>query len=324
MGQIIGYIISSIIVSIISFVGLGGIVLGVLVDMKGLGEQLIALAIIITTIMELLSFIGTIFLGSDFSIKNILENIKAKLKKSEKKSKNNSNNENSKMKVRYIIELVLLLGIAIYSVINPTHSTVTKVIYNGFFIKLFSNLLIPLIIINIINSIIDEFMGFFSSILSSIGLLIASFVIGLSVSSAMLFVASVWYPDIETTIKGSWFIYDNPNFNEIRGKDFDATEYLKSEFQKLNENSRQTANCDYNEETCMQNIKRQIYSAVSVKNTSIRTYGYKYISRVEIDTNTDILCISDLKTTYRSFFKINYKDYSFEETTIDEYLKYEK
>lgn len=324
MGQIIGYIISSIIVSIISFVGLGGIVLGVLVDMKGLGEQLIALAIIITTIAELLSLIGTIFLGSDFSIKNILENIKSKFKKSEKKVKNDSDNKHIKMKVRYIIEIVLLLVIAIYSVINPTHSTVTKVIYNGFFIKLLSNLLIPLIIINMINLIIDDFMGFFSSIFSSIGLLIASFIIGLSISSAMLFVSSVWYPDIETTIKESWFIYDNPNFNEIRGENFDATEYLKSEFQKLNENYRQSSNCDYNEETCMQNIKRQIMSAVSIKNASIRTYGYKYISKVEIDTNTDILCISDLKTKYRSFFKINYKDYSFEETTRDEYIKYEK
>ena len=77
----------NIIASIISFVGLGGIVLGVLVDMNGLGEHLIDLAIIITTIAELLSLIRTIFLGSDFSIKNILENIKLKFKKFEKKLK---------------------------------------------------------------------------------------------------------------------------------------------------------------------------------------------------------------------------------------------
>ena len=116
MGQIIGYIISCIIASIISFVGLGGIVLGVLVEMKGLGSQLAALTIVIASIVELSIFLGEVFLGSNISIKDLFENMKSHFSKKKLKENKKANEDHKKIKFLYIVELVILLAIVVISV----------------------------------------------------------------------------------------------------------------------------------------------------------------------------------------------------------------
>lgn len=332
MGHIIGYIISSIIASVISGFLLIGIPFGILLEMKGLGDYMYALTIVLATVVELFWFLMTSIIGGgfDFSIKGIFNFIKSIFKK----NKINEVKKDKKIfttsdRIRYIIEYIILIAIAIYSVIFPQHSSIAKVIYNGTIIKILSSLFLPLIIINIINEII-EFWGLekkISSIFSSIGIQLMSavgaIVLGFIVSTGMLLVASVWYTDIEDSIRKSWFIYDNPNFDEIRkDESFNATDYLKSEYQKLVENYKATANCDYNEEKCMDNIKLEIVRAVDTRNADIRTYGYMYKSKIKVDANTDVLCITDMKTRHNLFYKINYNVFSFEEITMDEYNSY--
>lgn len=320
MGQIIGYIISCIIASIISFVGLGGIVLGVLVEMKGLGSQLAALTIVIASIVELSIFLGEVFLGSNISIKDLFENIKSHFSKKKLKENKKANEDHKKIKFLYIVELVILLAIVVYSIIVPTHSRIANVIYNGFFIKAFSNLLIPLFIMITINAFVDNILGFFSSIFSSIGTLLISLMLGLTVSSAMIFVASVWYPDIETSIKKNWFIYDNANFDSIRGKDFDTTAFLKTEIKKIVDYAFENADCDYSDEVCMKRIKtNMINSNLYSKNISIRNYGYVVAQNIEIDVYNEALSIRDLKDTHLIYYKISYKEFSFDEISEDEY-----
>lgn len=326
MGHIIGYIISSIIASIISGVLLIGIPFGVLLEMKGLGTYMYALTIIIASLFELIYFLFLMFMNGDveISVKNFVKTIKSFFKKEKKnngiKETNAQKNIASKEKIFCIVESIILAAIAIYSVINPQHSSVTNVIYNGLIIKVLAGIFIPLIIINIINQIALEHDGIFSGLGIQFNVALISIVLGFIIATGMLFVASVWYTDIEATIKKSWFVYDNPNFDEIRGDaSFNADEYLKSEYQKLDDKYKQSMTCDINEEQCMKELKLKIVREVDNRGAEIRNYGYMYKSRIEVDTNTDVLCITDMKTTRNLFYKINYRDFSFDVITIDEY-----
>ena len=331
MGHIIAYIISSIIASWISGFLLLGIPVGVLLEMKGLGDYMYALTVVLASLFSLIWFIITASISGDvdLSIKGIFSKIKSLFKKDKnKEEKKNAKEEikNNSSKLRYIIEGVIIIAIAIYSIIFPQHSSIAKVIYNGTIIKALSSIFLPLVIINIINEIID--LGGFSSILSSIGtqlgMALAFLVIGFIISTGMLFTASVFYKDIETSIRKEWFIYDNPNFDEIRGKDFDATKYLEKEYKDLTEKVTETLKCDTTEEACMDKIKLEVVRALDHKNGVIRNYGYMYKSKIKVDANVDVLCITDMKTRNNLFYEINYKDFSFKEITIDDYNKYAK
>ena len=329
MLHVIGYIISAAIASVISGALLIGIPFGVLLEMKGLGTYLYALTIIIASLFELIYFLFLIFTSGDieFSIKGLFEKIKSFIKKDKKantkKVKNTKENKTSKYKIIYIVESIILIVIAAYCVINPQHSSVTNVIYNGLFIKILAGIIMPLIIINTINQIIVEHDGIFSGLGMQFNVALGSFVFGFVIATGMLFVSSIWYQDIDTTIRKSWFIYDNSNFDEIRKSEtFNANDYLKEQYQKLDDKYKQSSNCDINEENCMKELKLSIVREVDNRNAEMRTYGYMYKSRIEVDTNTDVLCITDMKTTHNLFYKINYKDFSFEEITIDEYNSY--
>ena len=330
MGHIIGYIISSIIASIISGVLLIGIPFGVLLEMKGLGDYMYALTIILASLMELIWFLFLLFVGGDFhfSLKDIIKKIKSFFKKEKetnknKEKKNNQETITSRERFFYIVEGIILIAIAIYVVINPQHSSISNLIYNGLIIKILAGIFIPLIIINTINLIALEGDGFFSGIGTQISTILLSIVLGFIITTGMLFVASVWYPDIEQTIRKSWFIYDNPNFDKIRNNDsFNATEYLKNEYQKLIDTYKQNSTCDLNEEHCMKEFKLKIIRELDTRNASIRTYGYKYHKRIEVDKDNDVVCITDMKTTHNLFYRINYMNFNFEEITMDEYNSY--
>ena len=328
MGQIIGYIFASIIASIISGALLIGIPFGVLLEMKNLGTYLYALTIVIASFFELGWFLFMMFISGDvkFNIKDIPKYIKSIFKKEKNRSNNSKKTDKvktSKEKTINIVEEIILIAIAVYSVINPQHSTVTNVIYNGLVIKILAGIFIPLIIINTINQIIMDGDGFFSGIGVQFSTLLGSVVFGFVISTGMLFVASIYYPDIETSIKKEWFIYDNPNFDEIRSSDtFNVNEYLKKEYKKLTEKYLESAKCDVNEENCMNEVKLKIVREIDNRNASIRTYGYMYKSKLKVDINTDVLCITDMKTTHNLFYQINYKDFSFKEITMDEYNSY--
>ncbi|MBR2708080.1 MAG: hypothetical protein IKE90_01440 [Bacilli bacterium] len=327
MGHIIGYIIASIVATVISGFLLLGIPFGVLLEMKGLGDYMYALTIIIASVFELGWLILTLSMGGNvsFSPKKFFTALKSFIKREKKetnKGKNVNKEASSKVSVLLIVEAILLLAIAIYSVMNPMHSSFANIIYNGTITKILAGIFIPLIIINIINMIVDMGGGFgsiFTSLGSQLGGAFMAIVFGFIISTGMLFVASVWYTDIETTIKKTWFVYDNSNFNEIRGTNFNADEYLKTEYQKLNDKYKQSMTCNINEENCMKELKLSIVREIDNRNAEIRNYGYMYKSRIEVDTNTDVLCITDMKTTHNLFYKINYRDFSFDVITLDEY-----
>lgn len=328
MLHIISYIISSVIASVVSCALLIGIPFGVLLEMKGLGTYMYALTIVIASVFELIYFLFLMFTSGDveFSIKGLFQKIKSLFKKEKKninkKDKNVKENKTSRDKIIYIVESIILIVIAVYCVINPQHSSVTNVIYNGLFVKILAGIIMPLIIINTVNQIILEHDGLFAGLGTQFNLALASFVFGFVIATGMLFTASIWYQDIETNIKKSWFIYDNPNFDEIRGADFNSDEYIKSEYQKLDDKYKQSMTCNINEEQCMKELKLSIVREVDNRNAEIRNYGYMYKSRIEVDTNTDVLCITDMKTTHNLFYRINYRDFSFDVITIDEYNSY--
>lgn len=329
MGTIIAYIISSIIASIISGFLLLGIPVGILLEMKGLGDYMIALTIVLASCISLIWFILTATMsgGFDFSLKGIFNFVKSIFKK-DKTIHSTSNKKvlKNKDKIRYIIEIVILLVIAIYSVIVPQHSSIANVIYNGIIVKALSGIFIPLLIINIINEVIElgGISFIFSSLGTQIGLAIGFITIGFMISTGMLISASLSYPSIEKSIRKSWFVYDNPNFDKIRGDNFDATDYLRSKYQELSEKAKQTSSCNYNEEDCMNELKLRIVRTVDNRNAEIRNYGYMYKSKIKVDANSDVLCITDMKTRHNLFYKINYNVFSFEEITIDEYNSYAK
>lgn len=326
MGHIIGYIVASFFATIISGFVLLGIPCGIILEMKGLGTYMYAITIMLAALFQLLWFIFFIFIEGSFkfNIKDIPKMIKSifKKEKTETKKRDPRRHRTNRDQRIYIVEGLILIAIAVYSVINPQHSMVSNFIYNGTFIKILGGIFLPLIIINLINQIILEGNGFFSAVGTEFAGVLGSLVFGFIISTGMLFVASVWYPDIESTIKKSWFVYDNPNFDSIRGENFDETEYLKNEYKVLDEKYKESSDCDYNEESCMNEIKLKIVREVDNRNATIRNYGYSYKSKVKIDAYTDALCITDRKTLYNLFYKINYKDFAFEEITIDEYNDY--
>ena len=82
----------------------------------------------------------------------------------------------------------------------------------------------------------------------------------------------------------------------------------------------ENADCDYSDEVCMKRIKtNMINSNLYSKNISIRNYGYVVAQNIEIDVYNEALSIRDLKDTHLIYYKISYKEFSFDEISEDEY-----
>ena len=99
-------------------------------------------------------------------------------------------------------------------------------------------------------------------------------------------------------------------------------EDLKEEYNKLDNKYKESSTCDYNEEKCMKELKLKIVRELDNKYATIRTYGYKYQSRIEVDANKDVVCITDMKTKHNLFYQINYNEFAFDEISIDDYNSY--
>lgn len=319
MLHIIAYIISSLVCTILSTLVFLGIFTSIFIEMKGLGDYMYALIAVILGIIELVWFIGANSLDMDLksNLKNLFASLKSPTKKESSKQKD-SKSLKTKHSLFFYLETIILIAIAVYSVIFPQHSFFFNIIYNNFFVQILTGLLFPLIIINTLNLIVEK-EGIIESLKNSALVIVVGSLFALIISSSMLLVAEVWYKDIAEDIKSSWFIYDNNRYDELRkSPEFkDEETYLKNYYEKILQEVISKSTCDINEPNCLDKIKTSMTTI-----QGIEEYGYKYSKKVIIDDNSDFLCLIDLKTKKYIFYKINYQDFAFEKSTIDEYNSY--
>lgn len=289
----------------------------ILLEMKGLGSYVYALIIIVASIVELIKFISYIFCESNIKLnpKDLFKMIKSIFNKKSKETKTFVNKTKNKSLTINTIEIIIIIGFVIYAIFVPTHSLLASLIYENIIVRILSIIFIPLVICNIINELREDLLGFFSTCFVELFL---PLFIGYIVAPCIMFVADVWHEDISKSIQ-SWYIYDDKRFDEIRARDdFKGEyEYLKSSYEKTYNQLINT--CDINEPVCLEDMSINI-----VRNTNIKEYGYTITSNFRYNDETNYLCILDKKTKKYKFYKITYKNFSFELSSQEEFENLKK
>ena len=292
-------------------------VLAILLEMKGLGPYVYALTILVASIIELVKFISYVFCNSNIklNIKDIFKMIKSLFNRKNKKTSKVINKPKNKSITLNTIEIIVIMVFVIYAIFVPIHSLLASLIYKNVIIRILSIIFIPLVICNIINSAREDIsgigIGFFLD-------LILSLFIGFIIAPCIMFTADVWHKDISKSIQ-SWYTYDDRRFDEIREKDdFKGEfEYLKSSYENTYKKLINT--CDINEPACLTRMNTNIF-----KNTNIREYGYTITSNFRYNDETNYFCVLDKKTKKYKFYKITYKDFSFELSSQEEFENLKK
>lgn len=213
------------------------------------------------------------------------------------------------------IERIILIGLVIFAIFVPTHSICLDLIYSNVFFRICAVILIPLLIFNTINMFRMDSPGFISNIFLVI---LMPLFFGFMIASCTMFVADVWYKDISNSIQHS-FIYDNRSFDEIRKSDDFKGEFkfLKDRYEKTYNNLDIT--CDINTPECLDQVSKNV-----LHDANITEYGYS-VRRVAYNSpEIRYLCVLDKKNKNLSYYKINYKDFSFEQSSREEFEKIEK
>lgn len=295
--------------------GLPSIVFAILLELKGLGPYVYALTILIASFIELIKFISYMFFSSSVELnpKELFKMIKSLFNKDKnnKKGKNSFiNKTKNKSTTVGTIEIIVIVAFTLYAIFVPVHSVLASLIYKNIIVRILSVILIPLIICNIINEVREDFSDFFGAF--SLELLIPLF-IGFIIAPCIMFTADVWHEDISKSIQ-SWYTYDDNRFDEARKRDDFKGEYdfLKSSYEKAYNELINT--CDINETTCLNDISINI-----TRNTNIKEYGYTVTNSFQYDDETKYLCIADKKTKKYKFYKMTFKDFSFELSCQEEY-----
>lgn len=292
-------------------------ILAILLEMKGLGTYVYALTILVASIMELIKFISYIFCDSSIklNIKDIFKMIKSLFNRKNKETRKVINKPKKKSLTLNTIEVIVIVGFVIYAIFVPIHSLLASLIYKNVIIRILSIIFIPLVICNIINSAREDIsaigLGFFLD-------LIISLFIGFIVAPCIIFTADVWHQDISKSIQ-SWYTYDDRRFDEIRKKDdFKGEfEYLKSSYENTYKELINT--CDINEPPCLTRMSTNIF-----RNTNIREYGYTVSSNFQYNDQTNYFCVLDKKTKKYNFYKMTYKNFSFEKSSQEEFENVKK
>lgn len=292
-------------------------ILAILLEMKGLGTYVYALTILVASIMELIKFISYIFCDSSIklNIKDIFKMIKSLFNRKNKETRKVINKPKKKSLTLNTIEVIVIVGFVIYAIFVPIHSLLASLIYKNVIIRILSIIFIPLVICNIINSAREDIsaigLGFFLD-------LIFSLFIGFIVAPCIIFTADVWHQDISKSIQ-SWYTYDDRRFDEIRKKDdFKGEfEYLKSSYENTYKELINT--CDINEPPCLTRMSTNIF-----RNTNIREYGYTVSSNFQYNDQTNYFCVLDKKTKKYNFYKMTYKNFSFEKSSQEEFENVKK
>lgn len=297
--------------------GIPSLVFAILLEMKGLGSYVYALTILIATFIELAKFISYIFCESSikFNIKDLFKMIKSLFNKKDRAAKKVINKTKNKSLTLNTIEIIVIVGFVIYAIFVPMHSLLASLIYKNIFIRILSIILIPLIICNIINEVREDASGFVSSCFME---LLFPLIVGFIIAPCIMFTADVWHEDISKSIQ-SWYTYDDRRFDEIRKKDdFKGEfEYLKSSYEETYNQLINT--CDINEPPCLTRMSTNIF-----KNTNIKEYGYTISSNFQYNDETNYFCVLDKKTKKYNFYKMTYKNFSFEKSSQEEFENVKK
>lgn len=291
----------------------------ILLELKGLGPYVYALTIIIASVMALIKFISYMFCESNIKLnpKDLFKIIKSVFNKENIKTNSIINKAKNRSKTINIIEVIVIIAFVLYAVFVPTHSILASLIYKNIFVRVLAVIFIPLVICNIINELREDYESFFSTCLTEV--LITLFM-AFILSPCIMFTADVWHQDISKSIQ-SWFTYDDRRFDEIRKRDDFKGEfnYLKTSYEKTYNQLIDT--CDINEPACLGRMNTNIF-----KNTNIREYGYTITSNFRYNDETNYFCVLDKKTKKYNFYKMTYRDFSFELSSQEEFerLKDEK
>lgn len=315
----VGFIVTCIVLIGLSM-GIGGIpsiVLAILLEMKGLGSYVYALTILIATFIELAKFISYVFCESSikFNIKDLPKMIKSLFNKKDKDAKKVINKTKNKSLTINTIEIIVMVGFVIYAIFVPMHSLLASLIYKNIIIRILSIIFIPLVICNLINEFRENFD---SIILTCFNEIFVTLFLAFIVATPIMFTADVWHEDISKFIQ-SWYTYDDNRFDEIRKKDdFKGEfEYLKSSYEETYNQLINT--CDINEPPCLTRMSTNIF-----KNTNIKEYGYTISSNFQYNNETNYFCVVDKKTKKHNFYKMTYKNFSFEKSSQEEFESVKK
>lgn len=318
----IGFIFSCLFVIVISAV-LGGIpffIWAILVEMAGLGDYMFSLSYLGVSIVELIIFVSYVLLDAQFdlNVKSIWRKIKNIFKK-EKSIKEDKKRKTLKGKIgTKTIELIIIFGCIIFALFVDPHSVALNLIYDNLIVKILYIISVPLFIMNLINGmddgVYDSFIGgFFIKGCFTLGFLLIG--VGISSTALMLADSQEKYKYIGEEIK-SWYVYDNDNYDEVRKNDEYKTEYdfLKDNLGKTLNSMKETY--DINNQMEYSSIKNNLY-----RKSDMATYGYEVTDLVTVNDDVEIICIVDKKTKQHKMYKINYRNYSFEHSTDEEFLE---
>lgn len=323
MGSIIGFIFLCLFIFTLSCFlgGLPFIVWIILVEIAGLDDYMWALTLIAFSVIELIIFIIRSLGGEvDFNIKSIFTKIKNLIKRRKDKTKDKDkyvDEDKRKKHIINIIEIVVLLVIAIAGL--STEPQFLDLTITNHVIKMLYIILVPLIIINIINGYIiekDYEIGIFEPIGNKLFEFFTVGILGIAIASTVIIFSDIYdeYNYVNDNIK-SLFVYNNEEYDEIRASDDFETEYDYLNYTFSNALSSLKANNDINDPNGYDVIKRNLFSQAGIKE-----YGYSVTDSVWQTDDIRIICVVDSKTREHKMYKLNYRNYSLEESSDKEFL----
>ena len=317
MAGIIGFTVLCIFVIIISFaLGLIPFFLWIFfIDEAGNLDYMWALTLMVVSIIELAKFIGYLFdKDLDFNFKSLAQFIKNIFKKKKTDKKKESKEVENNSVVLRTIEVVVLIGSCIVAFFYEPHFL--NLTFSNIVVKMLYTMLIPLIIINIINKYREyRLYGLFDAISEKFWGIVCATVIGVGLSSVVVQFSFSYedYNYIGEDIKGL-FIYDNREYDDIR-----ASAGFESEYDYLNNafsNALTTlkANNDINDSNGYNVIKNNLFAQAG-----IAEYGYSVTDSEWQTDDIRYICVVDSKTREHKIYKLNYRDYSLQESTDTEF-----
>ncbi len=306
--------------------GIGFFIIYILCELAHINQYALALGFLLMSVVELLRFILYITMDKEIKLnpKELWNKVKLLFKKRKnKEQKIDKKDENLKelekvvgktkkrSNVIFIVEIVVLVLFAIYSVVSGSHSIVLKFTYHNVFIRLMVGILIPLIIINIVNSIRSE--GFDSYPFWTI---LFEFIVVICITATFVFSASASekdHPAVMNFLKDT-FVYDNDSYDEAR-KDADFSDvktFIKDSLINSLEELEKTY--DINKEADYYRIKSALLDGVE-----FTKYGLNLKNHLWEDDDNLVLYILDKKKNDYYYFKFNPKTREFISLNQNEY-----
>ena len=300
--------------------GIPSFILVIATEIGGLGAYMLSLMGTIFSLTQLVIFLSylkgdNIQINFNFSLKAIVELIKALFSKDKKLNiiEKKATNKNDSLLNK--IELAIVLGILIVAIFVTPHSNLSDLTYSNYFLRIFYYFGFALPIINLVNTFREEFDdSIFEVLFGFLAINLGLLLISLLTSGTILFCAGLDDYKYVDTIK-SWYTYDKRDYDKKR----EETAF-KGEYEFLKENITEALATLKSQYDLYDTDGYSYITAHLFDNINLKEYGYTITDSVHQEY-LEFFCVLDKKTNKYNIYKLDYETGSLEKSSDSEFLK---